>query len=478
MNTAESESISTRKRYLKWVLIIGAVILVFAALPQLSSPPPSVHLPTDLNTLEPQLKAYIEERAKWVEESPKESYRHATLGTVYAVNGLWNEALLQFDNAATLDPDQPLALLYHAVALQETGELEQSIQQLKLVCRRFPMFPQGFSRLAQAQLKVGEISEAQKAFDRLTFIAPQEWRGHTGLADCLLRQEQPTEALKHLQKSIEIAPHIGITRHLLGLAYQRTGRPEAAEPELAAGAGSVYYPMQDAWSATAPQHFRRLQDQFSVANDYINAGQPDQALPVLLQAAEWHPENISLLTNLARAYLGVGDLNQAQQTLTKLLSIEPKNLSGLVMASEVELNRGDTEKAEQFAKQTVELDPNWPPGHIATANVLLQTGRPKEGYQAYQKAFELDPQNPVLAMELGDVEIRILNRPNEALSTFQKALEINPNLFAIQIRVVDAHIRLGNANEASASLKRARTLSPQDPVLQVLQQRIDALGQN
>ena len=475
MNVAESETIPPRKGLFRWSLIIGLLILLVLAIPFLSAPSPPIHLPSDLNTLEPQLKAYIEDRARWVAESPKESHRHATLGTIYAVNGLWNEALLQFENAVTLDPDQPLGLLYRAVALQETGELPSAIESYKLVCRRFPMFPQGFSRLAQAQLKVGEISEAQKAFERLILIAPQEWRGHTGLADCLLRQDQPQEALSHLERSLELEPSVGITRHLLGLAYQRTGRHEEAAKELAAGAGSVYYPMPDAWSVTAPQHFRRLQDQFSAANDYINAGQPDQALPVLLQAAKWHPENISLLTNLARAHLGVGDLNQAKQTLTKLLSIEPENLSGLVMASELELNLGNSQEAERHAQQTVALDPQWPPGHIASATVFLNTNRPEEGLAAYEKAFELDPQNPILAMEIGDVQIRILNRPDDALQTYQKALNIDPNLFPIHIRIADVHLRKGNPTEAAAALKLARSLSPQDPVIQVLQQRLDAL---
>ncbi len=475
MNVAESESVPPRKRYMKWGLVAGLLILLALALPFLATPPPTIHFPPDLNTLEPQLKAYIEDRAKWVAEAPKESYRHATLGTIYAVNGLWNEALHQFDNATTLDPDQPLGLLYRAVALQETGELRQSIEAYKLVCRRFPMFPQGFSRLAQAHLKVGEIPEAQKAFERLILIAPHEWRGHTGLADCLIRQERPKDALPHLKKSLEIEPSTGVTHHLLGLAYQRTGLNEEAAKKLAAGAGSVYYPMQDAWSVTAPQHFRRLQDQFSVANDYINAGQPNEALPVLLQAAKWHPEDISLLTNLARAYLGMGDFSQAKQTLTELLSLAPQNLSGLVMASEVELNLGNFQEAEQYAQQTVKLDPNWPPGHIATANVLLNSKRPEKGLAAYQKAFQLDPQNPILAMELGDVEIRILNRPDDALLTYEKALRIDPNLFPVHVRIVDAHLRIGNANEAGAALEQARLLSSQDPIIQVLQQRLDTL---
>ena len=322
MKFADSDSAPTSNRYSKWLIPLVILTILVASLKYLSSPPPDISIPKDLESLEPQLKAYIDERVIWVAKSQKESHRHATLGTIYAVNGLWNEALVQFENALLLDPDQPLAFLYRAVALQETGELTKSVDQFKHLCSRFSSFPQGFARLGQAQLKVGATAEAQKAFERLILLAPNEWRGYAGLADSLLRQGLPEEALPHLNKALSLDPNIGIARHLRGLALQRTGMVEEAEKELAAGAGAVYYPMPDPWSATAPQHFRRLQDQFSVANDYMDAGRPQQALPILLQAQQWHPENKSLLTNLARAHASLGNQPEAKETLSRLLKLD------------------------------------------------------------------------------------------------------------------------------------------------------------
>jgi tetratricopeptide (TPR) repeat protein len=476
MKFADSDSAPTTSRYKKWLIPLLILIILIASVPYLSSPPPDISIPEDLESLEPQLKAYIEERVTWVTKSQKESHRHATLGTIYAVNGLWNEALVQFENALLLDPDQPLAFLYRAVALQETGELTKSVDQFKHLCRRFSSFPQGFARLGQAQLKLGATTEAQKAFERLILLAPNEWRGYTGLADSLLRQGLSEEALPHLNKALSLDPNIGIARHLRGLAYQRTGNVQEAEQELAAGAGAVYYPMPDPWSATAPQHFRRLQDQFSVANDYMDAGRPQQALPILLQAQQWHPENKSLLTNLARAHAGIGNQSEAKETLSRLLSLDPINLAALVIATDVALDLGNPKQAEEYANTALSNHPEAPPAHLALATVLLNTDRLEAGVQSYKNAFDRDPQNPMIAMELGDILMRLLDKPDEALVYYHKASEIDPNLFLIQIRIADVYLRQSKASEAATALKKAQQLSPTDPVVQVLQQRLDSLA--
>jgi cytochrome c-type biogenesis protein CcmH/NrfG len=110
------------------------------------------------------------------------------------------------------------------------------------------------------------------------------------------------------------------------------------------------------------------------------------------------------------------------------------------------------------------------------ATVLLNTDRLEAGVQSYKNAFDRDPQNPLIAMELGDVLMRLLNRPDEALIYYHKASEIDPNLFLIQIRIVDVYLRQSKSSEAAAALNKARQLSPTDPVVQVLQQRLDSLA--
>lgn len=477
MKFNDSETNPSGNRTAKWLVGIGLLLGLGVLFSLFRPPPPEIVLPHDLDQLEPQLQAYLEERIQWVAKAPREGNRQATLGTIYAVNGLWNEALGQFDNARSLDPNQPLAHLYHAVALQETGEPEQALEALRHLCRIYPQFPQGFARLGQALLKIGALEEAESAFERLILLQPQEWRGHAGLGDVLLKRDDPKEALSHLQKARELAPHEGVIRHLLGLAYQRTNQPDAARRELEAGEGAVYYPMPDPWSLTAPQHLQRLQDQFSAANDYIDAGQADRALPILLQAAQWHPENKSLLVNLARAHLALDQLNEARQSLDKILSQDPQNLSALVMAAETYLNLGLENQAEQFARQAVRSSPEAPPAHLSLATILINTERVESGLKSYQQARAHDPQNPLIAMEIGDILLRLMARPKQALASYLEAAALDPNLFLVQVRLADIYIRLSQAEAATASLNRARQLSPNDRVLNTLQRRLDQLLQ-
>ncbi len=453
------------------VLALTSVYLV----PKLISPPPSVAIPLDFDTLEPQLQAYLKEQITLVEETPRSSNQHATLGTIYAVNGLWNEALQQFQNARLLDPNSPLAHLYHAVALQETGETERGLEGLAQVCQTFPAFPQGFSRYGQGALKVGQLEAAAQAFERLILLAPNEWRGHVGLGNVRLQEGNPEAAEPHLKRGLELDPSVQIAHHLLGLVYQRTGRTSAAEQELKLGAGAVYYPMPDTWSITAPEHFRRLQDQFATANDYIDVGRPDLALPILLRAAAWHPDDKSLLINLARTYMNLGETQQTKATVDKILALDPDDLSALVLSADNYLDLGQPDTAESYARKAIQIAPESPQAHLALATVMINSNRPEAALEAYREAQSRDPQNALIAMEMGDVQIRQLNRPEDALATYESAAALDPSLFLVQIRIADVHLRQKRSEPARAALERARSLNPNDPVLTVLQQRLDQL---
>lgn len=467
----------SRRLLLAWVVAM-ALLLAFAGLGnylRTRKPLLDVPLPGDIGNLETQLRAYIEEKVQRVRESPREMQRYATLGIVYAANGLWNEAQKAFKNAAQLNPKEPLAQMYVGIATQESGDLDQALQLFRQLAVQFRNFAPAHYRLGHALLRAGALDEAESAFQRLIACAPTEWRGLAGLGDVKLRRGDYAAAVHCLEQAVRQDPSAKNAHHLLGMAYRGMGRMEDAALELRLGLNAVVFPMPDAWSETASQHMRLLQDQIDIANAYSQAGSPNKAVELLDRALSFHPRNLALLNNLAIAYNRSGQPQKARPLLQRMLQIDERYLSAHITLSFNAQMLGFNDEALAHAEKAIALAPDTPQGYLAKANVLLAMERDVEALAALGTAFSCDPQNAEVQIEMGDVCLRNLNRPAEAMEHYKNASKLDPVFAPVHVRVADLQIKLGETNEARASLQTLRRISPNAPELAVLEGRLQKL---
>lgn len=432
----------------------------------------AVPIPPDLERLEPQLRAYVLEKVNWVRDAPRSANRHATLGMVYAVNALWPEARQAFQNAAVLDPKEPLASLYGAIATQELGQFDDALRLLRQLTTQFPRFAPGLCRLGEALLRAGNVEEAGPAFERLTALAPEEWRGFAGLGDVKLRKGDDHSAARLLERAIALDPTAKKAHHLLGLAYRGLGRLDDAQLELSLGLNGADYPMPDAWSETAPQHMKLIQDQVEIANQYSLTGQAGQAVEVIAKALTFQPTNLALLNNLAIAYNRSGQPDKARSILLQVLRTDPRNLPALVALSFScsALDRYD--EALGYADKSIALAPDTANPYVAKANVLLAMERDLDALQALQSALRCDPRNAEIQLEIGDVCWRNLQRPAQAMENYQAARRSNPALMPVYVRLADLHLQLNQPGEARAALETLRKLPHDARELAALENRL------
>ena len=449
---------------LVFLAILGRVWYV-----EFGVPIPPLPVPGNLDSLEPQLRAYITEKIAWAQAAPRQAFRHSTVGMVYAANDLWSEALAAFTNAIRLNPREPLAHLYAAVACQEMGNTDEARRRLWDLTTRFPRFAPGYYRLGDTLARAGEYDQAAVAFQHLIELAPLEWRGFAGLGDCLTRQGHLAEAVKRLEKAVRLDPQARLAHHLLGQAYRRLGRAEEAKRELRLGLDAPHYPMPDAWSVLAPQHMKLIQDQLEMAREYTEAGQPTQAVVILTRALAFRPTNLSLLNNLGIALQRSNQPQQARNVFLKALKVDPRYVPAWVGLSASCLALDRKQEALDYANRAIELSPNQTYPHIAKANALLAMERDEETVVELEAALRGDPRNAQLHVELGDVLLRNLTRPLEALDHYRKARELDPTLTAALLRLADLALDLGQTNEAKIALEEARALTSNAPALNVVE---------
>ncbi|MBM3837843.1 MAG: tetratricopeptide repeat protein [Verrucomicrobia bacterium] len=466
---------SFKRRFLAVCLcaVSAGLLAAIASRWILQAPEPPV--PQQLDKLDPQARAYVEETLKWVRSAPRDWNRHATLGIVYAANSLWTEARLAFSNVVHLNPKEPLAHLYVGISHQELAEADQALQIFREVTRRFPGFAQGYYRLGEALLKAGDLDNSEKAFQRLAELAPKEWRGYAGIGDVHLRRGEFSQAVKWLEQAVQLDWSAARAHHLLGTALRETGRIAEAEIELSLGLNAVSYPMPDAWFERAPEHMKLLQDQLVKAEEAAQAGQPDESVRILEEAMRFHPTNAMVLNNLAIALNRSGQPQKARPLLLKLLQSDSKYLPAHITLSFANQLLGSHQDALACAERAVELSPTTAQAHVARANALLAMERDAEAVEALETALRCDPKNAEIQIELGDVKWRNLNRPDEALAHYKKAIQLNRMLLKAHVRHAEWAIERGDAAEAEAAAAMIRRLAPREPGLVILENRIQKL---
>jgi tetratricopeptide (TPR) repeat protein len=478
LSDPDSAAVSGRRGFgwprKRLALLLAMVALVFVILKAHSwlYPPPEIPTPADLDQLQPQLRAYLSKLVETTHAAPRDARSHATLGIAYAANQLWQEARGCFENAARLNPNEPLAHLYVGVATEELGNYPEALRLYRELSSRFPEFPQVYFRIGRLSLQLAALDEAQKAFARLTELAPGEWRGHAGLGEVALRRGDYAAAAVHLEKAVALDPQSGNAHSLLGLAYRGLGRHEDAQFELARGVDSQTYPMPDAWGDTAHEHMRLVQDQLEMANRHLTEGATDRAITLLATAATYNPTNLALLNALSIALHRAERPAEAQIVLNQLFTQNDSYLPALITASLVAQALDQPRESLAFAQRAVQLSPDNAHAHVALANVLLSAERDAEALEALRIASTLDPKNADLHLQIGDVLLLNLNEPGPALEHYRTACNLDPTLVSAQIRLTRMLIEQGDAIEARRALTVIRKLDPDNPALPILEQQL------
>lgn len=454
------------RRFRLWIFILGVAVVSGAGLLLLlqkaSKPVPIVSFPKDSSRLDPLLLNYVTGKVAWVRQAPRDAQRHATLGLIYAANGLWAEAKTSFENSILLNANEPLAHLYLAISYQELGQPDRAIELLRQLTGQFPSFAQGYFRLGDYALRVGDLDEAQRAFERLIQLDPKEWRGFAGLGEVRLRHGDTAQAVAALEKGLQLDPKAKSIHALLGQAYQRLGRVKEAERELQLGMNAMQYAMPDAWSVQAPQHMRLLVDLLEMAQEDIRNGAATSAVRTLQIALPFHSSNLNLLVTLAHANSLSGQPHKARFLAERALQLNPSFAQAYVALSGSQLAMGEPQLALSNADRAILLSSNRAEAYLAKANALLASERDVDAVNALREAHRSDPKNPQILLDLGDVLWQNLNQPEAARTEYRNALALNPSLIESYLRLAHLNLRSGDRKAAVEILQKARELAPDD----------------
>ncbi|HEY3705280.1 MAG TPA: tetratricopeptide repeat protein [Terracidiphilus sp.] len=182
-----------------------------------------------------------------------------------------------------------------------------------------------------------------------------------------------------------------------------------------------------------------VMDLRSVAFDYVQLNDYDDAIRWLRIALGMQPDNVDVLYALGRCFYTQNDFIHAEAAFTRVLQLKPDHLKaeenlGLTYDGQnkpelaektlrtavlwadqrqvkdewpyidyasVLLDQSRWAEALPVLRKAVMIAPESAPGHEKLGRALLGSGQPAEAVVALEKAVSLDPQNPKAHFELG-----------------------------------------------------------------------------
>lgn len=211
-----------------------------------------------------------------VESKPDYAPAWKSLGVAYATRGDFDRAEAPFRNACERQASLPDACLYYGRTLYLLNRFHQAIPVLRRVVEKAPRNAEGYRLLALSLEALGQAPAAGDAYREAVrlyrespadedpgidygvyltrqghaddAIRPLEdalkrhsksGRAHLELGCTLLALDRLAEAAAQLERAVELNPQSGRAHLLLGKAYQRLGKPEAAEEHLRQGSRTI-----------------------------------------------------------------------------------------------------------------------------------------------------------------------------------------------------------------------------------------------
>jgi superkiller protein 3 len=184
----------------------------------------------------------------------------------------FDEASRIYKDVLTGHPDNPdslVNLLYMAQFPNQSSPEE--VEALYATARRVsPDIPQVYLYYGTALASQGKYGPAGAAIEKAISLKPDDGEAQAWLADIMMRQHRPDEAIEHYRRSLAVDPSFRPARLMLGQILINTGRSREAIP--------VLLPALQRNDKVTPVFLMTL------AQAYANTGDPAKAIERLKQA--------------------------------------------------------------------------------------------------------------------------------------------------------------------------------------------------
>lgn len=320
-----------------------------------------------------------------------------------------------------------------------------------------PINPNVDGFIHKAGLAAGYLRQAVAA-------DPRNAEAYRALGMTYFALGEGSAALEALTSASEVRPRNPATHLAMGDVYDGLGLAERAVAEYERG-------------RYGPRIERAVANYLKLAESRLKAGDPNSALPLLLQVISWDGSNLYASYQLAKIYetLGEGEALLAEEIYRRIhhftpQSIEPRQdrrldqftaaiIPGLIedhiWSLDDALNvisfwiwQGEQEVAKQTLGWLMETHPAQPQLHYYQGQLSRQRGEPQEAIDALQTAIGLSAQFAPACLEMART-YETTGDLTEALSWYERCHRMAPQDLLSLKKVADLYQQIGELEAAA-----------------------------
>ncbi|MBX7218632.1 MAG: tetratricopeptide repeat protein [Blastocatellia bacterium] len=368
-----------------------------------------------------KIAAAIKEYSNLVAANPNDLTLINTLGDLCVRDGRIEEAILNFTKIGE--------------NYSKNGFTLKAIAMFKKVYKLAPSNPEIAFKLAELYAKQGLVVDARKQYMEV--------------ADAYTRSGRMQQALDVLRKIADLDPENTSVRLKLAENYQRERMNDKAhEAYVAAGSqllrkGNLDESQQVFMKALSvdPSSKQALS---SLANIFIQQGDPQKAVAMLSRVIENNPNDPDLMTLMGRTYLGANMLEDAERTFLALLEVDKSRFEYLLQLGKQFVDRGQFDRAVSLVDACMEI--------------MITRRQESKAVDILNTITEFDPHH------VGAFK---------SLRTIYTRMGEDHNLGETLKGMVEAALHHDDKEAAGIALRQLCELEPEDPSYR---QRLQALG--
>lgn len=362
----------------------------------------------------------------------------SAIGAAYAATGLWEEALLSFEQALRSNPHDARLLRWGATAAATVQRYPQAIELLQKALQAEPDNADLQALLGRCLEATGEKAAAHTAYLRAADIAPHDAKHLVELGNSWLATGSQTLALAAYERAALAAPHDPAVLLTLAEAQLNAASTQTAIESFSRAAAAC---TNDEHATLHARCLRRI------AESWAALGNPDRALDAWKAAAETFPLDAAIHSAFGTGLMAVGRAAESQAAHATAARLERTQPSHLLAAAKAAIAAGDSAASNAFAQQAASLPLEQPEELGTLGHLHHQLGDVQKALEFHHRACAAAGDNPLsratLALALADA-----GEFAECTSTARDLLALPEISTGVLLKTASALLRAGDPTTA------------------------------
>lgn len=394
-----------------------------------ANPPPAAALDripaVDFTNVDQAVVKAIVSAQQVVRKEPDSAEAWGKLGNVLAAHEFNEAAREAYARARRLDAKDARWPYLQARAFS-LGDAEATLEPLEAavaICGDQPDAP--LLTLCEALIAVDRIDEAERQLTVFLKRHTANARANLAMGRCQLAKGDLVRAAEYTRMAEDHPATRKSANELLTQILLRQGKKDELEQRkhLAATAADARWP--DPYHDQVVACRVGLKVLLVRADKLFSAGEVEQSIALLQQAAQAYPNSDWAHVLLGRSLIRARRLTEAEQVLNQALRISPHSVEAQFrLGVAIYLQKRPSEAAEWFRK-AIAVKPDFTMAHYNLGYCLMELEDAPGAIQAFESAAASDPNHFDSQTSLAALLTRE-GRLDEARLHWQRALEIRP----------------------------------------------------